>query len=159
MHALKFMLIILFIICLPDISGTCQTIPKQDIKDSTKVYRKIEQISKKGRFSKFVYFLIFKPLSNKPTQRKQKTPKAIQKVFTRYEGKIIRSINIETYDPFGYNINDTSIVPHGFLTTYGNKLHVKTRKFIIQNILLIKENDPFDSLYRSCAGSFVRRKR
>lgn len=123
-----------------------QQTSKAEPKDSTKIYRQIEDFSKKGKFLKFVYGLIFKPLSNKPTEVKKKKKKVKSIPISRYEGKIIRSINIIALDPFGYSIYDSTAVPHGFLLNTGNKFHLKTRVSTLKNLIIIRENQVFDSL-------------
>ena len=146
---MPFIKIICLAICLSFITGRniyCQTNTKPGAVDSTKIYRRIEQISKQGKFSKWVYSLIFKPISTKPTTVKKKPKTPQQKIYSRLEGKIIRSIKFEALDPFGYNINDTASIPHDFLRSYLNKLHLKTKNITLRNLILIKVNQPFDSL-------------
>jgi len=109
--------------------------------DTTHIYQNIETYSKKNKFTKFMYGLIFKPHKNKPKYKKR-----IQKSYNHFEGKIIRKINIETLDPFGYSMTDTSSSPHDFLSKVGDKLHVKSQNNTIRNLLLIHQNQEFDSL-------------
>ncbi len=63
-----------------------------------------------------------------------------------FQGKIIGSIHIVTLDPLGKLQNDTVILPGNTLTHFGNKMHVKSRLFIIRNKLLFEEDDVLDSL-------------
>ena len=62
-------------------------------KDSVKVYRDIEKFSKKSKFSKFIYKLIFRKLPSKKVPPKKK-PKKIVNTLAGFEGKIIRKIII-----------------------------------------------------------------
>ena len=81
---------------------------KQVVKDSTQIYTDIENYSKRGKFTRFMYSLIFKPVASTSQQKKGKRKvykKLIQKPYSTFEGKIIRHINIETLDPFGYSID------------------------------------------------------
>ena len=66
--------------------------------------------------------------------------------YYRMEGKIIRRIDIRMLDPFGYSLQDTTLVPIQFTKKVGNTLHVNTRGKVIKNLLLIHELQPFDSL-------------
>ncbi|MFY8214788.1 MAG: hypothetical protein ACOVKJ_10050, partial [Flavobacterium sp.] len=60
--------------------------------------------------------------------------------------KIIRNIQITTYDPFGNNELDSINMQDGFAYKLGNALHNKTQNFTIRNLLLIKKNKPLDTL-------------
>lgn len=117
--------------------------------DSIKIYKNIESYSKRSKITKFIYRLFFKPLSTTPpsTQvRKKVYKKLIQKPYRLYEGKIIRRIDIETLDPFGQNLADTVQIRQTFLPRAGNRLHIKTQRITIRNLLLIRPGQRFDSL-------------
>src|ERR1035437_3111087 len=79
-------------------------------KDSTKIYKSIETYSKRSKFNGFIYQLIFKPVATNTTKKKV-AKRLIQKSYKPFEGKIIRHINIETLDPFGYSVADTTPQP------------------------------------------------
>ena len=130
-------------------------------KDSTKIYSEIETFSKRGKFTKFMYSLIFRPVAATSNQKRGKKiyKKLIQKPYSAFEGKIIRNINIETLDPFGYSIGDTIFRPPNFLTKAGNKLHVKSQRITIRNLLLIHQNQVFDSLLVKESERLVRSQR
>jgi hypothetical protein len=115
------------------------------VKDSLK-YKTIEDLSKKTKFTRFIHSLLFKPLNEKVPKEAghRKTKRIKPRVIP--EGKIVREINIITYDPFGYNVQDTSKHPGGFLMKSGNTLHIKTQNIVIKNLLLFKVNKPYDSL-------------
>jgi hypothetical protein len=116
-------------------------------KDSTQLYKNIETFSKRTRFTKFAYGLFFKPASPKKQKgTKHGYKKLTQKPYSDFEGKIIRHINIESLDPFSYSIADTIKVSTSFFSKTGNKLHLKTKKTTIRNMLLIRQNHSFDSL-------------
>jgi len=117
-------------------------------KDSAKVYRNIEEFSKKGKVTKFIYDLFFMPVSSIPAQTRKTSKKQPNKPKhnRNFEGKIIRHIYITTLDPFGYSVSDTAIAPLKFIYKAGNSLHIRTRQITIRNLLLIRKNKPFDSL-------------
>jgi len=114
-------------------------------KDTTHLYENIETYSEKSGFTKFMFRLFFKPVSPAHEQ-KTLNRRLIQKPYSSFEGKIIRQINIETLDPFGNSIGDTISASLNFISRTGNKFHVKTYPFTIRNLLLIRRNQPFDSL-------------
>jgi len=66
--------------------------------------------------------------------------------YDAFEGKTIRQINIETLGPFGYIIADINVIPQNSLSITGNKLHVNSQLITIRNLLLIRQNQIFDSL-------------
>ena len=117
--------------------------------DSTKLYKNIESYSKRSKLGKFIYGLVFKPIvtiSKKNEVRKKGYKKLVQKPYSVFEGKSIRNINIVTLDPFGYSTSDTTVSAQNLLSKAGNNVHIKTHSITIRNLLLIRKNEPFNSL-------------
>lgn len=130
--------------------------------DSASLYKDIESYSKKSKFTKFMYRLIFKPVATilpKKKIKKKVYNKLIQKSYSAFEGKTIRHINIETLDPFGYSVSDTLVAPRNFLSKTGDKLHIKSRHITIRNLLLIRQNQLFDSLLVKESERLVRSRK
>jgi len=128
-------------------------------KDSTKVYRSIENFSLKHKVTRFAYRLVFNPIPVNPSKKpvkKKINRKVIQKPYSAFEGKIIRHIDIETLDPFGYSIADTIVRPPNFISKNGNRLHIKSQRITIRNLLLIRQNQVFDSLLVKESERLVR---
>ncbi|MEI7504628.1 MAG: hypothetical protein WCJ61_15225, partial [Paludibacter sp.] len=121
--------------------------------DSTPIYKDIETYSKGNKYTSYLYQLIFKPIESKT---KTAVEKIIEHPYSAFEGKIIRSINIKTLAPFGNSISDTTDAPKNLLSKIGNNLHVNSRHFTIRNMLLIKRNQPFDSLLVKESERLVR---
>ena len=118
---------------------------EKDKADSTKVYKDIEDYSKKSGFTRFMHKLLFKPVGHVKKHRKLRSPVS-QIIFKNYEGKIVRNINVTTLDPFGYSLADTTEKTlEGFYRT-GNKLHIKSQDITIQNLILLRQGEPFDSI-------------
>ncbi|MBP6040081.1 MAG: hypothetical protein KA523_07785 [Flavobacterium sp.] len=133
---------------------------KEQERDSVKIYQDIHDLSKKSRFNKFVYKLLFRlsALSVEtvvPDRTKQK--KAL--MVSKSNGKIIRTISIETLDPFGYSIRDESRVPRRGIDRFGNAIHVKTKVFTIRNLVLFKKNERCDSLLLKETERLIRSQR
>ena len=152
---------VLFLIFISTIDFTSAQ-QKPVVKDSTHIYTEIESFSKRGKFTKFMYSLIFRPVAHKSSTKKGKKKvykKLIQKPYNTFEGKIIRHINIETLDPFGYSIGDTIYRSPNFLSKTGNELHVKSQRITIRNLLLIHQNQVFDSLLVKESERLVRSQR
>jgi hypothetical protein len=129
-------------------------------KDSAKVYKDIEKFSKKSKFGKFVHRLLFKSTrKSKPSKKASTQRYYLKKAFDKHEGKIIRNINIETLDPFGYSVDNTKDQPEKGIEKFGNALHAKSKNFTIRNILLFKKNEPLDSIFAKESERLIRRQR
>ena len=127
-------------------------------KEETKKYSKIQAYSNKHKFTKFFYKLIFEPVYQ-PVVKKNSFSKVKKIKFAAFEGKIIRNININSFDPFGYTVNDSTETPKNFFLRAGNSLHIKTKNFAIKNLLLMRENQPLDSLLVKESARLVRSQR
>ncbi|WP_264521930.1 hypothetical protein [Flavobacterium sp. N1994] len=133
---------------------------KNSGNDSVKVYKKIEDYSKKSKFKKFIYRLLFKSQrSETKSQKNVRREFFIKKSFDRNEGKIIREIRIETLDPFGYSVDNYKDEPDKGFEKFGNRLHIKTKNWTIRNLLLFKKNEPLDSLVAKESERLIRRQR
>ena len=133
---LKIVLFILMVFCY---QLSFSQIKKNE-KDSSDVYQDIQTYSKKNKFTKFLHGVIFKSNNSK---KKKKVVIPTKK--TSYEGKIIRNINIVTLDPFGHSDADTTTNPRNWGERTGNRLHLKTKKIAIKNLLLFKKNAPYNA--------------
>jgi hypothetical protein len=127
-------------------------------KDTSKGYRAIEKYSKKRKFTKFIHKLIFHSVETEKVT-KSNFQKTQTKNYLTFEGKIIRNIEINTLDPFGYSDTDTTKLPKKIIEKVGNSLHVKTKQFAIKNLLLIKKNVPLDSLLMKESERIIRSQR
>ena len=148
---------LLFIVLVLFVSSSFSQEKKTE-KDSVLLgYQKIEELSKKSKFTSQLHRLIFKSTTvNKKHKHKSVTA---EPDYTLYEGKIIRTISIQTLDPFGFSETDTTRKPKHFASKAGNVVHIKTKKFAIRNTLLIKENQPFDSLKIKETERLIRSQR
>ena len=133
--------------------GFSQTNPKE--KDSIKMYRSIEEYSKKSRFTKFLHKLIFEPTKKEP-KNSSKTNKQIIQNYSEYEGKVIRKITFEVLDPFGYSVADSTKKPKNFVERAGNTIHDKTSNWTIRNLLLFKKNQRLDTLLVKDSKRIIR---
>lgn len=151
-HALT--LLVLLLCCQ---YGYSQEVKKE--KDSAQLYKNIEKFSKKHKFTKFLHGFIFEPIKTKKAVAKKKKPRIAKKKMRSYEGKIVRKINIETLDPFGFSEKDTTKKPVNYVQRAGNSLHLKSKNLTIHNLLLIKRNKPLDSLLVKESERLVRGQR
>lgn len=153
----KQFILFLFLICF---SQVCFAQENEKKKDSTQIYKKIEEYSKKRKFTKFLHGLIFEPVQVQKKIANTKPRKKIPKKKLRsYEGKIIRHINVVTLDPFGYSEKDTTKVPTLRISKFGNRIHLKTKEVTIKNLLLFHKNRPLDSLFIKESERLIRSQR
>lgn len=150
----KFLLYVLILFCYQ-----LSFAQKNEVKkDSIKGYRDIEKYSKKRKFTKFIHKLIFNPVP-KAIVKQPKSVKIPSKNYYKFEGKIIRNIEITTLDPFGYSDSDSTQKPKIFVQKAGNALHLKTKNLAIKNLILIKKNKPLDSLLIKESERLIRSQR
>ncbi|MCI9845653.1 hypothetical protein [Flavobacterium pectinovorum] len=137
----NFIKIFLVFLFLWNFSQSAFSQEKQTKKDSIEKYHKIKKLSEKSKFTTFLKKIIFKP-----SKIKKKNETLVEKEhLPDVDGKIIRNIKIITLDPFGQSDTDSTMVPKNWGERTGNKLHIKTKKFAIQNLLLFRRNSVYDS--------------
>jgi len=128
--------------------------------DTTKLYKDIEEFSKRNKITKALHKFMFKSTLDQTVPKKKRKPKRIKEIpLTPYEGKIIRNIFITTLDPFGYDIRDSTITPHGFIKNTGNTLHNKTSVYAIKNLLLFRRRQEFDTLRVKESERLIRKQK
>jgi len=150
--------IVLFLICCSQ-SGFSQVKPTEKPKDTARVYKKIQDYSQKRGFTKWLHGLIFEPIKEQQKNARRTRRKVPKINYSQYEGKIIRNIYIKTLDPFGHSVSDTAAKPKKSMSKFGNATHIKSKNFTIKNLILIKRNQPFDSLLVKESERLVRQQR
>ena len=141
---MKLKLFLFFFICVISWEGKGQTIEKK--ADSISIYQDINDLSKRNKFSRFVYKLIFRESALKAENLIPSKPKKEEKIVKKHqEGKIIRNITIETLDPFGFSVTDEKKLPKRKLEKFGNSVHLKTKEVTIRNIMLFRKHDKLDA--------------
>lgn len=117
---------------------------KEQQKDSIDaVYGRIKDYSEKSKSTKFLHKLVFKT-RNKPENKS--TTAAVKQDYREFEGKVIRNIIMDSHDPFGFSITDSTKTTHSWLERAGNSVHIKSKKFAVKNVLIFKKNKALDSL-------------
>lgn len=126
--------------------------------DTLRIYKKIKHFAYKHKLTRLAYEAVFVDPEPKEYPVLPATPNQgkIVNPYLKYNGRIIRKISITVYDPFGYSVSDT--VQHKINTSQkiGNHLHVKTRKWVINNKLLFKTNDTLSALSVSESERLLR---
>ena len=123
---------------------------------SSTIYQDIHKYSTKHKVTRWIYSGIFV----EPKDAEEPPPSAPKTVrvdpFLKYKGKVVRHIEIRTFDPFGYSVEDTALTPVSDLQRWGNQLHRKTRERIVRNLLLVKSEKPLDPLQATESERVIR---
>ena len=115
--------------------------------DSLKIYKKIKQIAYKNKIGSWMYDAIFhNPETIAFATNEISNDQNHTNPYLKFKGCIIKSIKITVYDPFGYNTNDTIKYTINKVQQFGNRTHITTRPFVINNKLLFKQNDSINPL-------------
>ncbi len=106
------------------------------------IFDKVEHTSSKRKFSSEIFqwlvnttVVAVAPNSEEIIDREEQ--------LTLYEGKPIRSITYDRQNVFRINNSDTTVSLQK-LKKISNKLHINTRKYILENNTLLKIGEPFD---------------
>lgn len=129
-------------------------------KDSLKLYKKIKKFAYKRKLTRMGYDAVF--VEPKPVEYPKEPASKEEKIvnpYLKYQDKIVRNIRIKVYDPFGYSVTDTVPRKINALERVGNRAHTTTRKWIIINKLLFKENEPLNPLELSETERVLREAR
>ncbi|WP_298145886.1 hypothetical protein [Flavobacterium sp.] len=129
----------------------------QQEKDTAALYRKIEKISHKSKFTKWLHKAIFEPVEKQ--KARQNIRKKAFRNLKRYQGKIVRNISVTTLDPFGFSETDINKKPKNSGEKFGNAVHLKSKDFAIRNLLLVRRNKPLDTIRLKESERIIRAQR
>lgn len=107
------------------------------------LYQRIERKTQKSKIGRRLYDLFFTTRESVPT-----TPHPKRKALSRwltFQGKIIRHIEITTYDPLGFDERDSTQQPNKW-ERLGNRFHNKTKSEVVRRLLLFDPYTPLDSI-------------
>ncbi len=127
-------------------------------KDTLNIYHVIEERASRHKFTRLIYDAVFVDLTNNVYGDTATPVKVSRNVnpYSPFKGKVIRQINIITLDPFGYSVNDSQMRKLNRLEKIGNNFHITTRKNVIRNLLLFKNNKELDPLELSESERLLR---
>jgi hypothetical protein len=126
--------------------------------DSSNIYKKLKHFAYKRKLTRMAYDAFFtepKPIEY-PVQPATKQEGKVINPYLKYENRVIRSITISVFDPFGCTINDTICKPLKYYERMGNRFHMRTKKWIVNNKLLFKEHDKLNPLSVSESERLLR---
>ncbi|HTF81384.1 MAG TPA: hypothetical protein VL947_06660, partial [Cytophagales bacterium] len=136
--------------------------PVQD--SSMIIYDQIKKKASKHKLTRLLYDAVFvdRPttvISDKDENRTKSNKQKRIDPNSRYAGRIIGKIEIIVYDPFGNNVNDTNTRKINKVQKLGNRFHLRTRKWVIKNLLLFREEERVDVLEISESERILREAR
>ena len=68
----------------------------------------------------------------------------LDRQFDGHNFKIVRRIEIRTFDAFGHSLTDSTKVPRSFWEKSGNTLHIKTARSRVRQVLLFRPGQPLE---------------
>lgn len=126
-------------------------------KDTLIIYKKIQKFAYRHKATTLLYKAIFvDPVPKKYEKKSLSDDQKKTDPNLKFEGRIIRKIEIIVYDPFGYSVNDTSRKEINPFQKVGNKYHIASRHKIIRNLLLFKKNDKVELLVINESERIIR---
>lgn len=152
----KYHLFLIIFICFCCCCTFAQT--NDSINTTEEQMQKLEELSKKGKLTRQLHKLLVR----KKPKNVNTNIQAVQQTdydFEKYQGKIVRNIHIETYDPFGFSIQDSTRIPKKQIQKIGNRLHLKTKQFTVRSMLQFKRNQPLDSIKLKESERLLRTQR
>lgn len=150
--------ILIFIVQIFNVSMVLgQNVPPQDStqeKLSKKpIMDRLEDFAKKDNLISKLMRPLFVGESKASTKD---TTKSIEKAFKKYDGKLIRNVEIVVLDPFGYDIGNTYCKRVNWFQKQGNYLHYRTRPWVIKERLLFKKGDTISAYKISESERLIR---
>lgn len=125
--------------------------------DSALIYDKIKAAASKRTLTTWIYQAIFVDPAPKEYPIAPEEPERNVNPYLKHNNKIIRSVKIAVYNPFGHKVIDDSIKHvSNVLENIANHVHINTRQWIITNRLLFKENDTLNPLALSETERLLR---
>ncbi len=150
------------LVCFLFFSLGCKSVFAQtkETDSATTIYYDIHELSKKSKFNKFIYKLLFRSSALKVENFiPEVKPVVKQHITNKTNGRVIRNITIETLDPFGYSVKDETKQPKNSIEKFGNHTHIKTKNATIKNLLLFKKNTLCDSILLKESERLIRSQR
>jgi len=115
-------------------------------QDSTTLYRDIQRYADRSRFTRWVHGTIFVQSERGEEPPAPGTPVRRTNPLLPYEGRMVRTVDVEVLDPFGNDLTDSLARPTAWIQRAGNSLHRRTREYLVREFVLVKKNEAFDPL-------------
>lgn len=130
---------------------------QHDETDTSAVYRKLHRYAQRYKVTRWVYEGIFvEPVEGEVEAKPVVGKKVRVDPYRKYKGKVIRRIEMTVNDPFGYSVDDTVSRPVSGIQRMGNRLHRRTRPWVLRGLLLMKVHDRLDPLELSESERLLR---
>lgn len=126
----------------------------EEIKDSSDIYKDIKKYSEKSKFGKTLHKLIFREPDKKPSRSKKQVPPT----YSEYVDRIIGDVHIESRDPFGYSLEDTTKTPGSWFQKTANAIHVKSKPMAIKKYFLFDKGQKVDTFLLNESARLLRQQ-
>lgn len=127
---------------------------KEVNKDSTEIYKDLKKYTEKSKVGKQLHKWLFR----EPKHGSKKSEEPEMTYYGEYAGRTIRDVAIETRDPFGYSVDDTTKVPHSWFQKAGNAVHAKSKPMAIKKYFLFKEGEEIDTFLINESARLLRQQ-
>ncbi|MEO8068349.1 MAG: hypothetical protein ABI599_11705 [Flavobacteriales bacterium] len=112
--------------------------------DSLALYRNIERVAGKYKVTRWIYDAIFVAPVSDEAPAAAGVPQRRVDPNIKYKGRVVRSINVQVLDPFGFSVDDTIRSPTNFVQRTGNAVHRRTRGRVVRGLLVVRTWDRLD---------------
>lgn len=120
-------------------------VPYRVQKKQNNIFEKLDSTAQKNKLTRELRNLILTRPKSQVTIETTATIKS-ESSFLTHKDKIIRNISFKQLDVFGPSVDDTTIKIINWVEKTGNKIHFKTKPFLLYNNLFIKSGEKVDPL-------------
>ncbi|HLS29845.1 MAG TPA: hypothetical protein VK021_03200 [Flavobacteriaceae bacterium] len=124
------------------------------VKDSSDLYKDIEKYSKKSKFTQTLHKWLFR----EPDKRSGSTKENPSPDYSKFSDRIIREVTVESFDPFGYSLEDSTKTPHSWFQKLGNTVHIKSKPMAINKYYLFDEGQVIDTFLINETARLLRQQ-
>lgn len=122
-----------------------KSVPYRLQKKKQNIFERLDSTAKYNRFTRELRNMILVKQKSQISVEAETSGKS-ETNYIDYKGKIIRNITFKQLDVFGPTVDDTSRTAVNWIQKTGNKLHIKSKPYLLRNNLIIKPGDEVDPL-------------
>lgn len=109
---------------------------------ASRVLDSIEEVAKKSKFTHFFSRAIF--VNNSSSTTATDSTSIVKEDYSRYDGKVIRTLELVGIGPFETNEVYTDDVQSNFITNSADAIHMNTRAWVLRNNMMFRQGDRFN---------------
>lgn len=115
-------------------------------QDTSGIYKTLDRVSARNGFTRWIYENIFIPPAKDEEPPAPATPQRRTNPLEPFAGRMVRTVDVQVLDPFGYDLLDSATTPTTWPQRVGNSLHRTTRQYLVREFVLVKAGNSFDAL-------------